>query len=78
MRKPAPGQSPEAVLRIEPGHPERSGIMQRISSRYPALQMPPLGTALTDKEAIALIERWIAQTEHVPQGSPAATEGAMT
>jgi hypothetical protein len=51
------------VLRIEPGHPERSGIMQRISSRSPALQMPPLGTALTDKEAIALIERWIAQTE---------------
>jgi hypothetical protein len=63
VRKPAPGQSPEAVLRIEPGHPERSGIMQRISSRSPALQMPPLGTALTDKEAIALIERWIAQTE---------------
>jgi len=63
VRKPAPGQSPEAVLRVEPGHPERSGIMQRISSRYPALQMPPLGTALTDKEAIDLIERWIAQTE---------------
>src|SRR5215204_2138831 len=56
---------PEAVLRIEPGHPERSGIMQRIASRYPALQMPPLGTALTDEEAIALIERWIAQTETV-------------
>src|SRR5215207_7085884 len=65
VRKPAPGQSPEAVLRIEPGHPERSGIMQRIASRYPALQMPPLGTALTDEEAIALIERWIAQTETV-------------
>src|SRR5215204_3480820 len=63
VRKPAPGQSPDAVLRIEPGRPERSAIMQRISSRYPALQMPPLGTALTDKEAIALIERWIAQTE---------------
>jgi hypothetical protein len=63
VRKPAPGQSPEAVLRIEPGHPERSGVMQRIASRYPALQMPPLGTALTDEEAIALIERWIAQTE---------------
>jgi hypothetical protein len=65
VRKPAPGQSPDAVLRIEPGHPERSGIVQRISSRYPALQMPPLGTALTDKEAIALIERWISETDEL-------------
>jgi hypothetical protein len=65
VRKAAPGQSPDAVLRIEPGHPERSGLMQRISSRYPALQMPPLGTELTDKEAIALIERWILEAEQV-------------
>jgi hypothetical protein len=39
--------------------------MQRISSRYPALQMPPLGTELTDKEAIALIERWILEAEQL-------------
>lgn len=41
IKKPAPGQTPDAVLRVEPGHPDRSGLMQRISSRYPALQMPP-------------------------------------
>jgi hypothetical protein len=61
VRKPAPGQSPDAILRIEPGRPDRSGLVQRIGSRYPALQMPPLGTELVDREAVALIERWVAE-----------------
>ena len=61
VRKPAPGQSPDAVLRIEPGYPDRSGLMQRISSRSPALQMPPLGTELIDDEAVRLLYRWIAE-----------------
>ncbi|HEX8666659.1 MAG TPA: hypothetical protein VF744_21820, partial [Beijerinckiaceae bacterium] len=65
VKKPAPGQSPDAVLRVEPGHPERSALMQRISSRYPALQMPPLGTALVDEEALALVERWIREAEQI-------------
>jgi mono/diheme cytochrome c family protein/uncharacterized protein YndB with AHSA1/START domain len=60
VRKPAPGQSPDAVNRIEPGHPERSGLVQRAGSRSPALQMPPLGTELVDREAIVLLETWIA------------------
>jgi hypothetical protein len=63
VKKPAPGQSPEAVLRIEPGHPERSGLMQRVGSRYPALQMPPLGTELIDEEAVALLRRWVAEMD---------------
>ncbi|MBM1172680.1 hypothetical protein [Microvirga arabica] len=62
VKKPAPGQSPDAVLRVEPEHPERSGIMQRVGSRYPALQMPPLGTELVDDEAVALLYRWISET----------------
>ena len=37
--------------------------MQRIGSRYPALQMPPLGTELVDEEAVALIHRWIAERD---------------
>lgn len=61
VKKPAPGQSPDAVLRVEPQHPERSGLMQRVSSRYPALQMPPLGTELIDDEAVAVLHRWIAE-----------------
>ncbi|WP_052002832.1 hypothetical protein [Microvirga sp. BSC39] len=61
VKKQAPGQSPDAVLRVEPGYPDRSGVMQRISSRYPALQMPPLGTELIDDEAVRLLNRWIAE-----------------
>ena len=65
VRKPAPGQSPDAVLRVDPGHPERSGLMQRISSRYSALQMPPLGTELVDRDAVSLIHRWIAEADEL-------------
>lgn len=61
--KPAPGQSADAVDRIEPGHPERSAVFERISSRYPALQMPPLGTVLVDDDAVALVGRWITQLD---------------
>lgn len=63
VRKPAPGQSPEARRRVEPRHPERSGLVERIGSRYPALQMPPLGTELVDEEAVALIRRWVAERD---------------
>jgi hypothetical protein len=63
VRKPAPGQSSDAVLRVDPGHPERSALMQRAGSRYPALQMPPLGTELVDDEALALLRRWIAEAD---------------
>jgi hypothetical protein len=66
LRKAARGQSPEAVLRIESGHPDRSALLERMASRSPALQMPPLGTALVDQEAVALIRRWIAELEDPP------------
>ncbi len=62
IRKEAPGQTPDAVLRVEPRHPERSLLMQRMSSRYAALQMPPVGTVILDEEAIALVSRWIAES----------------
>jgi hypothetical protein len=61
LKKPAPGLSPDAGLRIEPGHPDRSALVQRVASRYPALQMPPLGTELVDEEALALLRRWVAE-----------------
>jgi hypothetical protein len=67
IRNMAPGQSPEAVLRVEPQHPERSGLMQRVGSRYSALQMPPLGTELVDKEAVELLERWINEVSASPK-----------
>jgi hypothetical protein len=75
VKKPAPGQSPNAVLRVEPGHPERSGLMQRVSSRYPALQMPPLGTELIDDEAVSLLYRWIAEKGASSQQAHVNKEG---
>jgi len=73
VRKPAPGQSHDATLRIEPQHPDRSALMQRIASRSPALQMPPLGTELTDRQAVDLIRRWIEQSEPIPTFPPQET-----
>lgn len=61
VKKSAPGQTADAIYRIDPGHPERSALLQRLSSRYAALQMPPLGTALVDDEAVALVTKWITE-----------------
>ncbi len=63
IKKLAPGQPADTVSRIEPGRPDRSGLVQRISSRYPALQMPPLGTELVDDQAVSLLRRWIVELE---------------
>jgi hypothetical protein len=75
VKKPAPGQSPDAVLRVEPGHPDRSGLMQRVSSRYPALQMPPLGTVLIDDEAVSLLYRWIGERDDPSRQAHLSEEG---
>jgi hypothetical protein len=75
VKKAAPGQSPDAVLRVAPGHPDRSGLMQRVSSRYPALQMPPLGTELIDDEAVALLYRWIAEKDDHRQHAHSTPNG---
>ena len=77
VRKPAPGQSPDAVLRIEPGQPDRSGLLQRVASRYPALQMPPLGTEMVDREAADLLRRWIAETDVFHKEARLQEEGSQ-
>jgi hypothetical protein len=63
VRKAAPGQTQDATLRVAAGEPDRSALMQRVASRYPALQMPPLGTELVDDEAVTLLRRWIAEVD---------------
>jgi hypothetical protein len=65
VKKPAPGLSADATSRIAPGQPERSALLKRIASRYPPLQMPPLGTELIDRQAVELLSRWIAESEPV-------------
>ena len=48
---------------VAPGAPELSAILVRMKSRRPSTQMPPLGTVLHDKEAIALVTEWIQSLE---------------
>ena len=51
---------PEAASQyVTPGAPDLSAILVRMKSRRPSTQMPPLGTILHDKEAIALVTEWI-------------------
>ena len=47
----------------------RSRFLERVSSRNPQRQMPPLGTRLVDVAALALIERWIAEKSSTPEES---------
>ena len=49
--------------------------MQRVSSRYAALQMPPLGTELVDDEAVALLRRWIAEVDGPSTAIPQEEKG---
>ena len=49
-------QDPQIVV---PGASHASVLPQRMRSRDPRVQMPPLGTEIPDSEALALIERWI-------------------
>jgi hypothetical protein len=75
VKKPSPGLSPDAIMRIEPQHPYRSALLQRVASRSPALQMPPLGTELVDHDAVDLLQRWIAQSEPVSRPLPLEPKG---
>jgi hypothetical protein len=58
---PIPGAAPGASFFLAPGDPARSAIVYRMSTRDPLRQMPPLGTAIADDEALKLITRWIGQ-----------------
>jgi hypothetical protein len=64
------GASAAARL-ITPGRPDTSVLITRVRSRNPQTQMPPIGTRIVDTEALALLERWIAQKSSAPQSSTA-------
>ena len=46
--------------RISAGDPDTSMLVERMRSRSPVMQMPPLGTQLVDDEAVRLMTEWIA------------------
>jgi hypothetical protein len=55
--RPAGATAAPAI--VAPGHADASVLLQRMRSRDPRTQMPPLGTAIPDLEALALLQRWI-------------------
>ncbi|MCB9898121.1 MAG: hypothetical protein H6825_08975 [Planctomycetes bacterium] len=56
-----PPGAPSCEARIEPGAPELSTLVERMATRDPLRQMPPLGTHLVDVDALHLIETWIRE-----------------
>jgi hypothetical protein len=64
-----PGTQRELPL-IAPGQSHRSALPIRMRSRDPRVQMPPLGTAIPDTKALALIERWIDTDLATRESSP--------
>jgi len=56
-----PELASDSSYRILAGDPLRSTIVYRMGSRNPARQMPPLGTKIVDKKALALITLWIQE-----------------
>lgn len=57
---------PGAPARLQPGAPDRSLLLHRMSSRRPSSQMPPLGTVLVDQPAVDHLSRWIASLPATP------------
>ena len=45
---------------IDPGHPDNSILLFRMTSTEPGIAMPELGRATTHDEAVALLTSWIA------------------
>lgn len=69
-----PGRPADALPRIAPGDPRSSVLLARLSSRFPALQMPPLGTHAVDGQALALLEAWIRDDLALPTSPSLPTE----
>jgi hypothetical protein len=64
----------DIIERVSAGHPDKSMIVARMASRYPLLQMPPLGTRLVDDAAVGLIKRWIVEDLGSPSRAPEPTK----
>ena len=45
---------------IDPGHPERSIMVHRMSSIEPGVAMPEVGRAMVHKEGVKVVSDWIA------------------
>jgi hypothetical protein len=71
-----PQSKPGETLRLAPGDPARSAILYRMHSRRPASQMPPLGTAIEDTDAVQLLSQWVRDDLQAAPRVPASSSGA--
>lgn len=70
--------APEGTSRVvAPGAPARSALLRRAQSRRPSSQMPPIGTVVADREALALVSAWIDSLAAMP-GAACTPGGATT
>ena len=53
------GIPPDHSLRLAPGDLAHSAVIYRMKSRDGLSQMPPLGTKIVDRDAVALISTWL-------------------
>lgn len=51
--------NPDESRVINPGRPELSSLVQRMRSRRPTSQMPPIGTVVPDRAAVDLLTAWV-------------------
>jgi hypothetical protein len=51
--------NPDESRVINPGKPELSALIQRLRSRRPTSQMPPIGTVVQDRAAVDLLTAWV-------------------
>lgn len=54
-----PTIAPEQSRLVAPGTPASSALLYRVKSRRPASQMPPIGTMVADRQAVALLTAWV-------------------
>lgn len=51
--------NPDESRLINPGKPELSALIERVRSRRPTSQMPPIGTVVQDRAAVDLLTAWV-------------------
>jgi len=59
-----PGLTAGLSKRVAPGSPDASAIVYRMSSTHASTRMPPVGSSIVDREAVALIRAWIESDLH--------------
>jgi glucose/arabinose dehydrogenase/mono/diheme cytochrome c family protein len=61
----------EGVKLVEPGHPEKSVLYQRVSRRGQH-QMPPLASSVVDRAGVELLREWITTMKPPTKAEPKA------